>query len=172
MRSPQAVTAHRTVKAVAFPQRLRPNAAENRTAIMYHPKTTRRCASVLLATAVLWLVMVTLCSTNALAEVPHEHEPAGHDHHTPGQDHHESSCGCESIQAFAAPTFAGHLVKVPLADATGPGPIFIFSYPDVASFDVEAGLISRSSTSPPERISFAELVLQRCRQSQAPPRLA
>ena len=137
--------------------------------MVFHPNATRRRAGILLATTLLWLVWGTLCSTNALAEVSHDHESDGHEHQTPDGDHHEGNC-CQSVQTFAAPTFALHLVKAPLADAVGP--VFVFLSLDIISFDADAALTSIRSTSPPGRTSFAELVLQRCRQSQAPPLLS
>jgi hypothetical protein len=152
-----------------FPKAFTESRSINGKNPMIHPRARRRRASILLATAALWLIAVTLCSTNALAEVLHEHEPVGHGSQAPAGDHHEGNC-CKSVQTFAAPMFASHLVKAPISAAVSP--IFLFACLDTFSFDATVTFPSIRSTSPPERISFAELVLQRCRQSQAPPLLS
>jgi len=133
---------------------------------MIHSKSPRLGAGLLLATAVLWLMMVTLCSGGVLLEDCHDHEMAGHDHPAPDGDHHDGCC-CQSVHVFAAPALAFDSVKAPPADSTDP--VGFFSHPAKLFGRAEALLPGILTTIPPERTSFATLVLHRCRQSQAPP---
>jgi hypothetical protein len=126
------------------------------------PTAHRRCR-ILLAAAAIWLVAVTLCSTGTMAAA-HDHD---HDS-TPAGEHHEDGCGCASFSSFPAQSFASDLAKVPAPAITDALPLG-----SLEEIPRESGAFSRliHSTGPPERLSFADLVLQRCRHSHAPPLL-
>lgn len=136
------------------------------------PESNRfsRC-SVLLVAAVVWLVAVTVCPTGVFAEPPHVHPaPGGHSEHAhgPAHDHgahpQDAGCGCESFKAFPAQTAA--LAKAPVPSVS------VFYYAillDEFTHDCAAITITAQDTGPPGRLSCAELVLQRCWLSHAPP---
>jgi len=133
-------------------------------------KTRQHRSRLLLVAALVWLVSVTLCSTKITAEIPHGEE--SHAHQMPGAAHHhtcgEEPCGCASIHAFTAQDLHSSLAKAP-APA---GPRFFFLPVDETLPRPSVTIAHRQSTDPPERLSFAEQVLQRCLLSQAPPRFA
>jgi hypothetical protein len=127
-----------------------------------------------LAATVLWLVSVTLCSTGVFAGVSHDHPAAGgHSAHAHGAAHdhgahpEDPGCGCESFKAFPAQTAA--LAKAPVPSVS------VFYYAillDEFIHDYAAITITAQGCGPPERLSCAELVLQRCCLSHAPPAVA
>ena len=137
---------------------------------MNHPNKERCRGSILLAAASIWLIAVTLCSNRIMAEAPHddEHDRDGH-HSAPAGDHHEGGCGCESFSSFAPQSGALNLVKAPAPASVGP--LFLVIWIDEIPMESAVLASLTQSTGPPDRISFAELVLQRCRHSHAPPLL-
>ena len=138
---------------------------------MMSPASPRplRCA-VLLTAAVAWLFSVTLCSTRALAEEPHEHPAAnGHADHGHGMDHdHEGSpkdegCGCESFKAFPAQTAA-------LAKAPAPTVLLLHTIlPEQFAYESAATIVAAQNTGPPRRLSPATWIVERCLLNHAPP---
>ncbi len=140
--------------------------------IMIHPTTARRRGSILLAAAVTWLIAVTLCSNHVVAEESHADEASGSAHHSaPAGEHHDDGCGCscDTFSSFAPQSNAASLVKAPAP--AWDGPVFILTWIDENPLEMVALASRNQSTGPPERLSFAELVLQRCRHSHAPPLL-
>ena len=141
---------------------------------MLRPPSIRR-SLVLLAATVIWLIAVTLCSTGAMAASAHthdgDHSDTGHEHHSsaPSSTHDEADCGCESFNAFPAQPATPDLGKIP-APAPG-GEFFLSAWSIPFSFEPCPAASLIQSTSPPQRLSFAELVLQRCLLSHAPPSL-
>ena len=139
-------------------------------ATMLHPTIVRRRGSILLAAAVTWLIAVMLCSNRVLAEDSHADEHSGSGHHSePAGEHHDDGCGCgcDSFRSFTPQPHAASLVKAP---APAPdGSLFILTWIDEIPFETDAISSLNQSTGPPVRLSFAELVLQRCRHSHAPP---
>jgi len=133
-------------------------------------KTRQNRSRLLLAAALVWFFSVTLCSTKMVAEIPHGEE--SHAHQMPGAAHHhtcgEEPCGCASIHAFTAQDPHSSLAKAP----TPAGPRFFLLPVDELFRGPSVATAHRQSTDPPERLSFAEQVLQRCLLSQAPPRSA
>jgi hypothetical protein len=104
------------------------------------------------------------------AQAMDAHPPAAesHAHHSHNAAHHDDKgddgCGCESIKAFPAQTAT-------LAKAPAPGAaVLLYSVRlDDAFYESFVTAVATQNTGPPERISFAELVLQQCRFSHAPP---
>ena len=135
--------------------------------LMIPSRSVCRRGSLLLATAAIWFIGVTLCSTEALGEDSHRDEPVSKDQHAPAGDHHADGCGCESIQSCSALIYAPGLAKAPMLELIGP----VFLSPDLEGFRLEADVVvSRiRNTGPPERSLLAELVIQRAVLSQAPP---
>lgn len=140
--------------------------------------------TALLSAALVWLVSVTLCSTRVFAEAPHEHPASsGHSDHAAdpatadaGHTHSDSSqhgktddesCGCESFSAFPAQTATLAKAPAPLAS-----PLLYTIILDKFTYESAATKITAQDTGPPGRFSFAELVLQRCLLSHAPPVVA
>lgn len=128
-------------------------------------------AATLLSAALVWLVLVTLCSTRTLDARPaHAHESAG-THSGPDHDsgaQHENACddgcGCESFKVFPAQSVA--TAKAPSPSAS----LLLYSILlDEFTHESVASAITARNTGPPPRVSFAELVWQRCRLSHAPP---
>ena len=140
---------------------------------MISPRATPFSARVLLTAAAIWLVSVTLCSTQAIAEPPHEHgtEAEGHAHsHEDGHAHGKTAddgCGCESFKAFSARTADAAKMAAPLATL-----LFTLVAIDDSISDQEPPAVQVQSTGPPETESFAKHFLQRCLLSQAPPVMA
>ncbi len=128
--------------------------------------------TALLSAALVWLVSVTLCSARVFAEAPHEHPASsGSSDHAHGSTHDhdgkqpaDEGCGCESFKAFPAQAVA-------LAKAPAPAASFVLYtiFLDEFTYASAATSITAQNTGPPGRISFDELVLQRCRLSHAPP---
>lgn len=91
-----------------------------------------------------------------------------HSEHSHDSSHHsdksEHSCGCESFKSFSTQIAA--LAKAP---APGASCVLYTILPDEFTYVSAATSITAQNTGPPGRISFDELVLQRCRLSHAPP---
>lgn len=139
---------------------------------MFFVRQRHRSGWVLLATAMVWLVSVTVCSTRATAELGDNHDDNAEAHEHAGHSHDSShpddqggdDCSCKSFKAFPAQTVA--TAKAPLPAASH----FLYLIPPhefyYASFAIA---ITRKDTGPPERLSLAELILQQCRLGHAPP---
>jgi hypothetical protein len=139
---------------------------------MIQPAIERRRGSILLAASVIWLIAVTLCSNGVVADEPHDNDHSSADHQSaPVGEHHDDGCGCscDSFSSFAPQSNAASLVKAPAPAADGP--LFLLTWIDEIPLEMVALSSRNQSTGPPERLSFAELVLQRCRHSHAPPLL-
>jgi hypothetical protein len=131
--------------------------------MMVSRKTSQTRSRLLLAAALVWFVSVTLCSTKLVVETPHHMVGPAHHHHACND-----TCGCESIHAVSAQDFYSSLAKAP-APA---GPLFFFFPTDNVFNESHLVALHRQNTDPPERLSFAELVLQHGLLSHAPPRSA
>jgi hypothetical protein len=126
-------------------------------------KTRQNRFRLLLVAAFVWLVSVTLCSTKVLAEMPPHLAGPAHCHHACND-----ACGCESIHAVPAQDLSANLAAAP-APA---GPLFLLLPTDEILSEAHLVALHPQSTDPPERLSFAELVLQHGLLSHAPPRSA
>ena len=147
-----------------------------RHAAMISFRTRNFRAHTLVVAAIVWLVSVTLCSTQALAEQAehdHEHDAAEpHAHHCHDSAHHgdqgdhcdDGGCGCESFKAFPANTAPLSKAPAPLASL-----LLHHVFLDEFTFESVAIAIIAQNTGPPGRLSPDELILQVCRFSHAPP---
>jgi hypothetical protein len=104
-------------------------------------------------------------------EGPNEHSHAAahsHSDHSQDSSHHgdqrDDGCGCESFKAFPAQTVA--LAKAPAPSASC---LLYTILLNEFAYESAATSITAQNTGPPGRMSFDELVLQRCRLSHAPP---
>ena len=140
---------------------------------MIRPPSTRRSLVLLAATAI-WLIAVTLCSTRAMTAPAHVHDGdhSDHGHHSsaPTGPHGDNDCGCESFNTFPSQSATQDLAKAPLPPPAIPL-LVLQTWSDEIFLALHVAAPFIQSTSPPERLSFAELVLQRCLLSHAPPGL-
>ncbi|SRR5258708_6101237 len=139
---------------------------------MFFLRAKRLPASVLCLTALVWLVAVSLCSNRLVDETSaQDHQHAAHTHHnhasSSDHQHEKDSCGCDTIHSFPALDLHSNLAKASVPSLGGP--LFISARSDVFSLTPVDHPSQSQSTGPPERLSFAELVLQRSLLSQAPP---
>ena len=131
-----------------------------------------RSGWVLLATAMMWLISVTICSTRATAELADNHDEGAEAHEHAGHSHDSShsgdqggdSCSCKTFKAFPAQTAAA--AKAPLPATSH---FLYLILPDEFFHASFAIAIRAKDTGPPERLSLAESVLQNCRLGHAPP---
>jgi hypothetical protein len=135
-------------------------------AFMIRPRTQHPISALLLVAAASWVFAVTLCFTQTGAA------RQGHDHPisssgAPCHDGEEPGCSCETFNSF--PVQPARNLGIEVIPPEPVGPIFITSWDDalLPPFRLVSSIIQ--STGPPERLSFAELVLQRSVQSHAPP---
>ena len=132
----------------------------------------QRSGWVLLVTAIVWWVTVTVCSTGATSELADNHkdnaeahEHAGHSHDSShSDDQGDNGCGCKSFKAFPAQTATATIVPLPVTSHL----LYLIS-PDEFYYASFAIAILAKDTGPPERLSLAQLILQQCRLDHAPP---
>ena len=130
-------------------------------------------SAILLASAVVWVGSVMLCSTRILGESEAAGPATSHSHHEHGapHDHGNSSkdddCGCSSFKAFPVQISAQTKAHVPAA-----APHAYSVSIEESEYRHAASELIAQNTGPPPRIGWAELVLERCRLSHAPPSVA
>ena len=135
----------------------------------------QRSGWVLLATAMVWLVSVTICSTRATAELGDSHDDNAEAHDHVGHPHDSShsddqgndGCSCKSFKAFPAQTVAA--TKAPRLAASH---FLYLILPHEFYYASFAIAITAKDTGPPERLSLAESILLQCRLDHAPPAAA
>jgi len=132
---------------------------------MITAKSRHLSGPLLLCAAWIWLLSVSVCATRTLADEPHEHSSSSeHSHHDQGGDAQESSCGCETFNSLPGEAPAQAKLSFPTVS-----PFVHTTVAKLAALESPANTVSDRITGPPWRCSFAELILQRCRLSHAPP---